>query len=349
MTDELENDQIETNTQGKPEPDFIPEKDPMIEDMKAAEAELAGKGDEEAAPTAQADAEPAAKDAPMIPKARLDAVLAERDRTKEALTYTQGIVDTQKALIADLGKKVTPAAGDQPSQDAAVPDPNDHAAIIAKAEDDKIALAQKYEDGEISLVELRKQEIALDRQIRDTESKRTDGLVESAKTVASEAVKTSNVQNRIEQEALEIQKQHPYIKEIDLLPAPIRAGIWGQITNEALANLALKGTPYDEKNPETHIALMAEKAALTNKYGPQYTGKQLASPTTKTPAAPSETAIQRAKKLEMAADQPPVVTGTTVDKKDLTEADVENMSDDEMADYLQSAPGIVLRAAGFKN
>lgn len=333
----------------------IIDNDPMIVAMKEAEAELAGEGKEAEPegekPKAEAEPEPAkdvAKAAPvMIPKARLDEVIGERDRLKEALNYTQGIAAVQGEMLKGGAGKPADVTGEQKGQAAAATEPLDHVGLIAKAEADKLEAAREYEDGEIGLVDFEKQRIDLDRVIRAEEEKRTAALFEGAKQAANEAVYANAIQAKIETEAARIQEQHPYIAEIDNFPPTIRDGVWAGITKEAAASLASRGINPADGTAATKMALIQEKAALTNKYGPQLTGKKFDSQAT---TQPSTTAKDRAAKLDLSQQQPPDATGTGVaSKADLTSFDIENMSQDQIADMLATAPQIVQKAAGFRN
>jgi hypothetical protein len=89
--------------------DFVEEDDPIIAEMRAAEAEIAaaGTGTQPAAaaegePEAQQGAEqPAAAAAQppktiMVPKARLDAALSKSDLYRDQVAYLQGVLDAKK-------------------------------------------------------------------------------------------------------------------------------------------------------------------------------------------------------------------------------------------------------------
>lgn len=351
MTDDVEvTDQVDNNAQGNEEAEFIDDNDPMLAALKEAEAESAGQAKaeadkkEEAPAQTKADAaKPEEKSTPvMIPKARLDEVLAERDRLKEALTYSQGIVDTQSQMIK--GGVAKPAAAQDQNGKTEVP-ATETVDVIAKAEADKLALTQKYEDGEITALEWKKQEIELDRLIRAEADKQTQSLVEKAQKTVSDTLTADKIQSLKNAEAVERAKEHPYVAEIDKLPPKIRDGVWDQINDEAAVTVAAKGIRPGTATYE--LEMIRERANLTDKYGPQFTGKQLSSPK---PGTASETAQQRAAKLEMAENQPPAFQGNgATEKRELTESDINKMTQDQLADMLLSAPAIVLKAAGISN
>lgn len=269
---------------------------------------------------------------PMIPKARLDQALAEKDRYKEAATYLQGIIDVQKTMIS--GQSPAQGGNSQAPQGNAPENADDFEALIVKAEEKKIELAAAYEDGTLSLVELEKQRNELDRQIRNHDEKRVQALFETARSTASMAVQANNVKMQIEREAIEIQKHHPYVEEIDRLPEPIKNGLWELIDQEARQALAARGIDPNDGQMANHVEFMRVKAALTDKYGPQFTGKTLAPAGGK-----SSVAEQRSAKLDLADQQPPIMTGTTAGGRvELTEDDIMRMSDDQLADMLETNP-----------
>lgn len=353
-----------TNTQGNPPDTFIEDNDPMLAGLKeeegAATAEGEGEGNggnpapqedkpqTQQQPTAnKADDEGAKAPPVMIPKARLDEVLSENARLKDALTYKDGIIHTQTSIIAGKG---TPAPAEGEGKTTEAPKADDLNAKIATAEEGILALAQKYEDGEISLVEYEKGKIDLNRQIRELTTEQANSVVETAKSTATAVVNATQKQQQIENQAVEIQKAHPYVEEIDKLPPAIAKGIWDTITTEALTTLKAQGIDPKDGTVESRMALIKEKALLTDKYGPQFTGKQIASQTPAGKPPLSDTAKQRNDKLELAAQQPPAVSAMSygADKSELTADQIENMSDDQLADIEAQNPGFLERITGLK-
>lgn len=365
MTDDVEGktDQVDTTIEGQVDTTAAAEiidDDPMIASMKEAQAELAkgeGKTEGESAegttqpPGADQTVKPEGdKTVPiMVPKGRLDKVLSERDQLRDKVNFLEGVASVRKEMLKGGGASA--ATGGQAGTTSETPD---HNALILKAEDDKLALATKYENGEISLVDFKKGEIEADRQIRKIEDERTKALVDGAERKASETIAANNKQMSVEDAALNIQEQHPFVAEIDSLPAAIRDGIWAEITKEASSALASKGINVADGSVASHVALMQEKAKLTDVYGPRYTGKTLDKPNAdgKTKTQPSETARNRAAKLALAETQPPDTSGVGVGgntSTELTEKDIENMSQDQIADALARNPNVIQKAAGFKN
>lgn len=344
MTDDVKADAAATEG---PKLDESQEADPIIRDMREAEAEIAGKGKDATTATTAAAAEPepkpedGSKQSPMIPKARFDEVLSDRELLKGQVGYWQGVAATQKEMLSTQPKAAEGATEGKPAAE-----PTDYAGLIAKAENDKLSAAKRYEDGEISLVDFKSLEIAQDRIIREQAEKRTEAIKDEAKRTATEAISANNTQRTIETEAITIQDQHPYVHEIDKLPPAIRDGVWAEITKEAMTLLAAKGINAADGTTASRIALIKEKATLTDKYGPQYTGKNIGRPK----AGPSETAIERAAKLDLSTQQPPAIAGNVqAHTGELTDKDIENMSQDQIADMQLKAPERLAKAVGFSN
>ena len=373
------NAQEATTNQGNPAENDPVEQyeddDPMLKSMREAEAEIAAEAEgkpadqpaedqpqgepKQAIPAAEPKGQPQGGDnnkSPMIPKARFDDVLSERDHYRQATTYLQGIVDTQTKMLKEGVVPTAKAEGEpiqgqeQGGQAAPKPAANAIETQITSIEDKKIDLGEKYENGEISFVEMQKGLIEADRQIRALDEQRLIAISESAKNTAVEVVSANNRQMQINNEAVRIQEQHPYVAEIDALPAGIRDGVWAEITKEAAQNLAAKGINPNDGSAASRLALIQEKAALTNVYGPRYTGKSI-QPTNANgnDKRRSETAQQRAAKLDLADQQPPELSPTGAqESRELTAKDIENMTQDEVADALQRNPKLLEKVAGFR-
>lgn len=334
--------------------------DPMVIAGREAQAEIdaaekrkaqadPASNPEVASPTATADNTGGDKGPIMVPKPRLDEALAEKDRFKTALAHAQGVIDVQRQMLQE-GKVANQNQQVDGQQQEVTPTKPDAKTLIAQAEDKKLELAQKFDDGEITLSDMKRQEVELDREIRSLTEQSLKAVSEEAKKVAEDTVSAAKAVEFIESEALKLAEKHPYIAEIDAQPPEIRTGIWQAIEKEAVASLARKGINANDGTLNSHIALMNEKAALTNTYGPKYTGKQLqpASQPEKKPL--SEKGQQLAQKVEMANQQPPSLAGagSGVDQKtDLTEDDINSMSQDQLADLMKRSPHLVNRAVGF--
>lgn len=351
-------DPIETDNVDKDDY-YSEENDPMLDGLREAEAEEAAKAksedktedeDDKKSDESKDDEGKAAggdgddKKPRMIPIERLNEVLSERDALRDILSQQKGVIEFQSKALATKGSPDNDGKTDETQKTATEPDLNQ---IIETAENKKIELAAKYEDGEISYSEMVRETTNLDREIRKHETDLLKQVEKNAEDVAKQTVSQSDFMREVNRQAAIIQEQHPYVTEIDNLPQHIAAGIWGQINQEAAEILAQKGIPLNN-SLESRVALMKEKAALTDKYGPQYTGKNIGKPQAKTQL--SEKAQQRSDKLDIAQTQPPQLgAGVGSDSRELTPEMIENMSEDQIADFLERSPETVYRAAGIKN
>lgn len=328
--------------------------DPMLNGLEDMKAEIEAKNN----PAPEPKAEDAVKDSPepktddvdtakgpiMVPKARLDEVLAKAGRLEHELTKTQAVLEVQSRMM--YANKGT----DEATQTEAKPGatvPADPESLIKASEDRKIEAAQKYEDGEISLVEWEKIRVEEDGKIRGFTMQEIKAAKEEAQNTAKTTAIELSTENQVIEEAVKIQEQYPYVAEIDALPPAIRDGIWAQITQEAKKSLSEKGVNPDDGSAASRVALIREKAELTKTYGPQYTGKKLDS---QTAAGPSETALQRAAKADLSQQQPPNYANASTggDVRELTEADIDRMSQDELADLAAKNPAVLARITGVK-
>lgn len=352
------------------------ENDPMLADLSAEEEDLRNKAkanqviddedtgsdegqgselDSEDGVTTDKTQDPAPnadeKPVKMVPIERLNQVLDKAKTLEDTVNYQKGIIEVQsKALStkAPVSQETAPKV-DDPKGD--VTPAKDLDTQITEAENKKIDLAQKYEDGDIGYAEMQKQMVALDKEIRENQLKRINEVELNSRRVAAETVQQNNLKQIVDNEAIILQEKHPYIAAIDQLPEHLKNGVWNQITSDAVANLLARGINPNSKDPEARIALVREKALLTDKYGPQYAKlpTQTQQPSTQTPAI-SETAQNRAKKLDMANRQPPPVTqGIGTHDKEVTKDQIAVMDEDQLADMIERNPELVERATGIKS
>lgn len=386
-TDEDINDSTPQESQVEDEAEIIDD-DPMIAEMKEAEAEIKaqeeasseggeepdpdnpeGDNDGEGGTKPEEGAKPEDEKAhkPItVPKARLDEVLSERDLLRDQIGYLQGLNDAKDQQAAKAPQGTGSEGTDQkPGEDqegSEKVDPID--AAINDAEQKKLELAAKYDEGEISTVEMTKAQIEVDKDIRELSKQR---LEQSSEKVAAESkAHTEAVLNAQQQEdylddrAVEIQQTHPNIAVIDA--SSVSKSIWDNLNNEAAQNLSQRGVNVNDGSLQTRLALIQEKAALTqsDKYSPEslksflpdgYTQpsnqQQADSQDEGGQRKPSEAALNRGKKLELADTQPPKVGDMGAGKTgEVTDQDIENMSEDQVADMLQKMPQLGDRILG---
>jgi len=375
-TDEDINDSNPPESQIEEAAEIIDD-DPMITEMKEAEAEIEAeeaKGKAEAEPQntdgKTAETEPSAKpkdgktETLTVPKPRFDEVLSERDLLRDQVGYLQGLNDAKDQQAAKPAQETSKEGDDQKSgtgnQEDSVVDEIDAAIDAASAK--KLELAEKYDDGSISTVDKTKAELLIDKEIRELSKQRleqaSERLSKESKAHTDQALTAQQTEDRINDEALVIQQNHPNVEVIDATPPHIRDGIWGQISEQAAQNLAQRGVNVNDGSPQTKLELIKEKAALTDTYTPEKlaaflpegytqpsTQKEENGQTNENQGQRSETAINRQKKLDLADNQPPKTAdmGNGIDRGELTEQDIEQMTEDQVADLMQKSPQLVQR------
>jgi len=256
---------------------------------------------------------------PMIPKARLDEVLRERDLAAQGIAYWQGKAEAAQ----ELANK-----GATPSESAAPPQLTFEQQVDA-IQEQRLALAEKFDDGGISMVELRKDEFALakhERALMDAMSAHNNPPAQPAPSAESLylAEKTDK-----------LLEDHPYSGMIE------KPEDWEYLERLARQNL---GDSIGTGDLATY-KLRKEIASLTDRYGPVMTGKELQihQPNDGKPATvdASNDAAQRRKKLELAGTQPPDInaignSGQSV-PGELSDSNIEGMTEDEIAALPETA------------
>ncbi len=339
-------------------PKFVEELDPMIEEAKKAEAEVAEA--EAAKPTEGQPAvtgaqpkDPNAKPA-MIPKARLDEVLSERDLLRDQVGYMRGVIDAQAGQrTAAAAPATTEAKTTPPAADPGKPVVDEIETAIAAAEAKKLELATQYDEGTISTRQWKEQELAIDKEIRALDNQRLEKVREDGKADIKSALSAQQIAETVNGTALNLQKAHPNVAVIDGLSEGVRDGVWKDITTDAARNLAAKGINVKDGTPATKLALIEEKARLTDNLEKYLPGMK---PATQQPASgnapgqkkPSEAALNRAAKIDLANSQPPSIAdmGRGTDNAALTDHDIENMTEDQVADIIKKAPNLLKRLTG---
>lgn len=379
-----------------------PDNDPMLEGLEEAEAEIAALEKEKAEleqetgvkaqepkgneanngakdDKAQSKPEDQNQNSPMIPKARFDEVLSERDLLRNQVGYMRGLIDANQQNAGKQPQKQESGnkndQTDEDNQEGSDVDAFD--AKIAEAEAKKLELAEKYDEGDLSTKQWREAEIAIDREIRGLsdrrEQARLDELRQESKAHTDKSLSAAQKANYINDQALAIQQNHPNIQLIDNLPKATSDAVWATINDQAARNLAQRGVNLQDGSAQTRLALIQEKAALTDQLTPENTTallmgqyqfvdpRQYQAPTQqaqgqtaqKTEGVNKQTspeAKNRGEKLELANSQPPSIAGMGkgTGTGELTEADIENMSQEQLADLMQKSPQLVQRAVGFQ-
>lgn len=344
------------------EPDFVQEDDPILAEMRAAEAEIAAAEAQGTQPPAEAPgattpaataAAPAAPkgQSPMVPKARLDEVLSERDLLRDQVGYLRGLNDAKATQAPATAAPATEKPATVPADQGGVVDEVE--AAITAAEAKKLELAERYDNGEISSKQWKEEEIKIDKEIRGLSDKRLEKVREESRIEALNAVQTSNFETVKNSVGLQLQAQHPNVSVIDALPPAVSKGVWEQITDQAAKNLAAQGIKVSKDNAQSQLMLIKEKARLTDDltpflgYTPQRAPKAAESGQPG-PKVTSEAAQNRKAKIDLANSQPPSIAdmGAGANNAEITESDIENMTEDQVADLLTKAPQLVQRLVG---
>lgn len=250
----------------------------------------------EAAPAAAAAEPPASQ--PMIPKARLDDEIGKRTNAETAAAYWRGIAEG-RATVASTA----PAAPAAPA--VAQKSPREQ---VAEIDAQVIALADKFDKGEIGMADYKKDELRLNGQ-------RQDILDAAKKPAPTPAIDPVNSDLYLKQLTAKIENEHPYAW---LIEADTQ---WNFIEAEARTSLLNEGVPLTN-DAGSALALRTRMAELADRYGPTFTGiapadaparasaksgRQLVKPSAPaTPRSPNmPTPEQRASKLELATRHAP--------------------------------------------
>lgn len=332
----------------RPDPIRMPEEDdPDMIELREAEAAVAAankaledqSGPEAVKPPAvdPKAAAPAAKPADqqprMVPIERLNEVIQQRDQVKEQLNYVKGIADARHEMAK---QPVQPQADAQPT--APVKTAKDILNEISAA---KVNLAEKYEAGEITAVQWKTHEVALDdaaASVRDqTHKVELDLVRQEAKTEAQKAVQDQSLARQAEK----LEAEHPYAKILTNDQFAVLNKIAGD-------RLVAKGV-----DPRTNMFQFREELAnLTDEFGPAFTGKQLgAANTQQNPDSKAQSVAQqnapsgagtklselakaRMDKINLSTQQPPdtnSIGSQGGSAPEITESQLMKMTDDEVA------------------
>lgn len=326
---------------------FVDPDDAELEEAKtAAQAEeAAGQGENQdgaatgADPQQQQTTEPKGEtqqgqqpEPVMIPKARFDEVLQRATTAEHAAAYYRGMAEA-RAQGQPQGQPQQ--AQTQPQQQAT---PEQRLADIQTQVD---VLAKKFDDGEITFSELKRQE----RDLANQEQGIREELL-LAKVSPQQAPQT--------QESLALAahtdtllEQHPWVQVYDQLGTDAE---WAFLRDQAAQTLAAQGM-QPSRGEHYRAALQSEVAQLMDRYGPvmlaeraqargisipqgqtaqpsQAQGQQQQQPTQR---QMSPTAQQRQGKLAMMEAAPPNINALTGARDEAmpTESRIETMSDED--------------------
>lgn len=253
--------------------------------------------------------------APMIPKARFDEVNTENARLREQNAYFKGLADARQ----------TQPAGDTP----AVAPPKSPEDRIAELRQQKVAFAQKFDDGEKTFAEV----TAETDKLNDQEHAIREEQLRGNQTPAQPG--TSGNELYLEEKTRDLESQHPYAKEIK------SQDDWDFITKKAMAEFHAEGVTLPD-DARGDLMLRERMATLTDRYGPMLTGKDLSKPSDdgkpETPGGPSGLADARKDKLALADKHPPDLStsGAPGTPTEYTDEKIAGMSEDDIGELPQS-------------
>lgn len=331
--------------------------DPDLRELQEAQAEIDAeeKGEQPPAdqtppsPTPTAAAPPAAPQQPiMVPKARLDEETGKRRKAEEDAAYLRGQVDAYAKMGAQPGQ---PGGNGAPAPQAPVRTADD-------VEADLVGLAEKYDNGELTMKQYREQSNALDREMHTFRVKELtadrappNGHDNDAppRRVPDSHVAVPEPGTSLEDRTAQVWQQYPILDWMnerygDGLVARLKALEPGaQDAVEIL--LEQQGRVFNPRDPNHTLMLRREVAKLAEsaygRFAPETVAEgtkrrttngaaprpsPAAAPTTKPAQTPVAAAVARAQAMppdvRSLAREPEQGTG------EITEAAIEQMDDD---------------------
>ncbi|HEC14941.1 MAG TPA: hypothetical protein ENI72_04200 [Rhodospirillales bacterium] len=334
----MEAEEAELTKEPAPEGEGNPEGQETEE--KAEEAEPEAKSAEGEATTEQVTPpETEGQPSVMIPKSRFDSAQAktrgERDEALQSAAYWKG-----RAEQAALMPQGTPAT----TEPEITPDQ-----IIAEAREQKNKLVKEYDDGTIDTMEYETAKDQLEDRIFEARQSKLTPPAPPQKEEPAEKVETGE-DLYLDQLTAGLEEKHPFA-----LAIPADDPRWGFLEGEALRQFNAEGTQL-QQGARGLFMLRERMAQLTDQYGPLWTGKTVeqlnantgdvaARPTQETTVPGGEKpglssqAKARKEKLILSGQHPPDISnlGSSGINEEITDADIEKMTDEEIAALPDSA------------
>lgn len=263
----------------------------------------------------------------MIPKARFDEVLARATKAEQEAAYQRGLAEGRQPAAPAPGQP-----GGQPQPAAATPEQR-----LAAIDTEIDALATKFDNGEITMADYKKQERALDDKrlaIRD------EGLVARVKPVEAPVADNALYLDNL---TAQLEDAHPWVNVLQQVGTDHD---WAYLKALATDNLIARKIDPTQNTTIVSYELRKEMAQLADTMGPglltaraQAKGIALPGQTQQDPQqpaggkpAPTPNAANRAAKLALAATAPPnlsAMTGTPgAPGVDVSDTTVEAMTDE---------------------
>lgn len=265
--DIIEGERVPRDLSTVEDPDMRDRYQLLREERDAATAGEGGTGNQGTTPaaattdtTAPAAGGTAKPQAIMVPKERLDQVLAQVDQLRTQNAFLQGKISATAPAQAGGEQGGT-------TQQQTQTDP------LADARAELKALAKQYDNGEITMEDLEEKKATIQDRI---DAIREERLLAKVPQQQPQAGGSDLV---LDERTAEIENQHPYSKLVfpDQPPADpsertiVNARI-EMIKAEAIANLraANPGMELSDSNPRALLLLREEQAKLADKYGPTW-------------------------------------------------------------------------------
>jgi hypothetical protein len=275
-------------------------------------------------PQQQQPAEPP----PMIPKARFDEVNSAKSRAEQDAAYWKGVAEARAQMHQPQG-----GATAQPPQ----PTPQQRLEQIHTAQDE---LAAKFDNGEITMAEFKKQE----RDLNSQEAQLREEALAARLKPAAAAPASSNDELYLETLTANLEKDHPWVLPFNAVATEAE---WQFLSQRARENLNARGVEIKgtigsyELRKEISVLidklapnLIADRLDQVKQKGFTIPGTQSHAGAQQQPPASSGAAAARAKALEKAAAAPPdlsSIPGSTGDTAgQVSEQRLEAMSEDEI-------------------
>lgn len=260
--------------------------------------------------------EPDGKASPMIPKARFDEINSENARLREQLAYQHGVMEATKGQ----------AAGNTPPAEA----PKSPEERLAEVRQQKLELAAKYDEGEMSFAELTAE---TDKLVDQEDAIRAERL--EPKETASQPAQSGGDDLYLEDRTQQLEENHPYARLITA------KADWDFITAKSVEELQSDGVTLSN-DARGDMVLRERMAKLTDRYGPALTGKDLPKSNGQTqtnePGGLSQVAAARKEKLALAGTHPPDLSnsGSPGTATEYTDEKLGSMTMEEIAELPQS-------------
>ena len=267
---------------------------------------------------------------PMIPKPRFDQVLADREQAMSAAAYWRGVAEARGTVTQPgVGEQETPATGEP----AKTVDEQ-----LAEVRTERIKLATRFDDGEMSAKEWEESRAKLEDKEREIRSSVEPAPLAPAATPAPQPASSDDLY--LDQLTAQLEDEHPFTRE--LAPDDPR---WAFLETEAKKQLGEEGVDITLDSRGTYV-LRQRMAELTDVYGVIWTGKsadeltqskETTVPEQQPPGnsgeQPSKTAKAREAKLIANAEAPPDVSqlGAGGAQTEVSDAQIEGMTDEEIA------------------